>query len=166
MLETYSEEGLPLGIVHGDFQIGNVLWLGGRDDGLGLNEPDEAVPEIQEEVEEEGAHVECRLSSVLDWDDACEDVLVTDLGFFRNFCTIRGRLDQGCVRAFFKAYQRHRPLTEREQAQVQASAFMFAGWYLSSKLWYQRLQQLAEMVPEAFLDFCFGPASTREVDGV
>jgi homoserine kinase type II len=103
---------LPCGLIHGDLFHDNALFIGDR------------------------------LCGVIDFYNACSDLLLLDLAIMLNdWCAVpSGELDSEKVRAMTEAYAAQRPLTATEQQNWQKTLQLAAA-----RFWLSRL--LAEKVP-------------------
>lgn len=120
-LEPLLESPLPTGIIHGDVFPDNTLFVGDR------------------------------LLAIVDFEEACTDHLLMDVGMSMNgFCFVDNRLDMGLAASFLAAYTRHRPLQEEEWAllpvYLQWGAHGMLSWHLRNNLLYhEKTQQLARV---------------------
>lgn len=100
-----GEHGLlPSGVIHADLFMDNVKWIGER------------------------------VSSLFDFEMACQDALVRDVAITVNaWCYDRGYVPALC-RALLRGYQAHRPLEQGERAALRAQMMFGAVRFASSRI--------------------------------
>lgn len=105
-LSRFSQLSLPAGVIHGDLFPDNVLVK------------------------------ESEISAILDFDYACHEVLIFDIGIAINaWCSrVDGSLDRLLMRDFLQAYNQIRPLSEHENLAIP----MVLRW-TALRFWLSRL---------------------------
>lgn len=98
-------EKLPEGLIHGDLFTDNTLFRADK------------------------------LAAILDFDEACVDRLLIELGVAINgFCYVKDQLDHGLLKHFVKVYQETRPLSDLEKEllpfYMQWGAHTMITWHL------------------------------------
>jgi len=105
LLEGPLTEDLPRGLIHGDVFPDNTIFRGNE------------------------------LQAILDWEEACTDTLLIDVGATVNgFCFPDNRLDHLLLSAFLEGYESVRNLTERERELlpffIRWGAHCMIAWHL------------------------------------
>jgi homoserine kinase type II len=122
-LKPFVAQDLPRGIIHGDCFPNNTIFQGDR------------------------------LVAVVDFEEACVDHLLMDVGMTINgFCFVDNQLNPMLMNVFLEAYNRVRPLIQKEMEllphYIQWSAHGMISWHLRHYLMDRRDEKQLKRVTE------------------
>jgi len=122
-LNTFVQNDLPKGIIHGDCFPDNTIFQGDR------------------------------LVAIIDFEEGCVDHLLMEIGMSINgFCFVDNQMDPVLMNTFLREYNRIRPLTKEELEllphYIQWAAHGMISWHLRHYLIYQKNHKQFKRVME------------------